>query len=204
MLFPLTEWVPASIDGPWLREALPWTGHWQRGPGPQIVPITLRGGERVSVVPLICYDVLFPAFVAEAAAMGADFIVTLSNDSWFPDERAPRLHLVSAAFRSIETRLSQVRATNSGISAMIMPTGEIIAETRWAARQTLITRLPKSGRMTPPAMTLGPYLGPVTLAAALLFALSAIVRHRGAPKDEAQEPPQRRRKKRKYAGTRPK
>src|SRR5262249_24767107 len=119
MLFPLTEWVPDALDADWLRRALPWTGRWSRGPGPEVIKIALPDGRSISVVPLICYDVLFPGFVASAARRDADLIVTLSNDSWFPDERAPKLHLISAAFRSIETRLPQVRATNSGISAMI-------------------------------------------------------------------------------------
>jgi len=181
MLFPLTEWVPASIDSEWLREWMPWSGHWERGPGPRVVALPLRDGSRISVVPLICYDVLFSDYVAEAAAMGADLIVTISNDSWFPDERAPRLHLASAAFRSVETRLPQVRATNSGISAMITPTGQIIAETGWEKRQTLVASLAGAGRGATLAVTLGRYLGYATLAAALLVLVQSILRTRAAP-----------------------
>jgi apolipoprotein N-acyltransferase len=181
MLFPLTEWVPASIDSAWLRDWMPWSGHWERGPGPRVVALPLRDGSRISVVPLICYDVLFPEFVAEAAAMGADLIVTLSNDSWFPDERAPRLHLASAAFRSVETRLPQVRATNSGISAMITPTGQIIAETGWQKRQTLVATLSGAERGKTLAVAWGRYLGHATLAVALLLLVQSILRTRAAP-----------------------
>jgi apolipoprotein N-acyltransferase len=181
MLFPLTEWVPSSIDSEWLREWMPWSGHWERGPGPRVVALPLRDGSRISVIPLICYDVLFSDFVAEAAGMGADLIVTISNDSWFPDERAPRLHLASAAFRSIETRLPQVRATNSGISAMITPTGQIIAETGWEKRQTLVASLAAAGRGATLAVTLGRYLGLATLGAALIVLLQSILRTRAAP-----------------------
>jgi apolipoprotein N-acyltransferase len=181
MLFPLTEWVPASIDSEWLREWMPWSGHWERGPGPRVVALPLRDGASISVVPLICYDVLFPDFVAEAAAMGADLIVTLSNDSWFPDERAPRLHLASAAFRSVETRLPQVRATNSGISAMITPTGQIIAETGWEKRQTLVASLAGAGRGRTLAVAWGRYLGHATLAVALVLLVQSILRTRAAP-----------------------
>ena len=191
MLFPLTEWVPAAIDSDWLRRNMPWTGRWERGPGPRVVDIALRGGERASVVPLICYDVLFPGFVAEAARGGADLIVTISNDSWFPDERAPRLHLVSAAFRSIETRLPQVRATNSGISAMIAPTGEITAETRWEARETLSASFVLSGRPITLAVVLGPWLGPTLLLAGSILTVIAARRPR---------PAQRRNRKRTKAG----
>jgi apolipoprotein N-acyltransferase len=173
MLFPLTEWVPGALDSAFLRELLPWTGHWERGPGPEVVRLDLRGGRLISLLPLICYDALFPDFVAEAASKEADLIVTLSNDSWFPDERAPRLHLLSAAFRSVETRLPQVRATNSGISAMITPLGEIVAATRWDARQTLVASLPSAGRMATLAVALGPWLGPLLLVAAIVLVVHA-------------------------------
>lgn len=186
MLFPLTEWVPEPLDSQWLREALPWTGHWTRGPGPRVVDIPLAGGKRVSVAPLICYDVLFPELVAEAAGMGADLIVTLSNDSWFPDARAPRLHLISAAFRSIETRLPQVRATNSGISAVISPTGEITATTRWNERETLVASLAGPAR-SGPLLSGAAWRGPALLVAALLLALRRPGRG-GPPAVEAESP----------------
>lgn len=189
MLFPLTEWVPAALDSGWLRSALPWTGRWERGPGPRVIEVPLRGGERASAVPLICYDVLFPGFVAEAARMGADLIVTLSNDSWFPDERAPRLHLISAAFRSVETRLPQVRATNSGISAVIAPSGEILAETPWAERATLAAELRWAGRKVTPAMVLGPWLGPALLALGLVLLLPSAARRQAAPPAREAEGP---------------
>ncbi|AKT43637.1 apolipoprotein N-acyltransferase [Chondromyces crocatus] len=202
MLFPLTEWVPAAIDSDWLRRELPWLGHWERGPGARVVELPLRGDRSLSVVPLICYDVLFPGFVAEAARGGADLIVTLSNDSWFPDERAPRLHLISAAFRSVETRLPQVRATNSGISAMIAPTGELLATTAWDRRETLVGRLGSTGRSVTLAMVLGPWLGPLLLGGALvlLFAL----RRRPGLREPGEPLPQSKRRKRTKPGTRTK
>ena len=44
----------------------------------------------------------------------------MSNDSWFTDYPVgARLHLAVAAFRSIETRLPQVRVTTNGLSAVI-------------------------------------------------------------------------------------
>ncbi|MFT3776000.1 MAG: apolipoprotein N-acyltransferase [Minicystis sp.] len=176
MLFPLTEWVPETIDSESLRRTLPWLGHWTRGPGPKVVPLALRGGERVSVLPLICYDVLFPDLVGEGAALGADWIITLSNDAWFPDARAPRLHLISAAFRSIETRLPQARATNSGISAIISPTGDITARTGWDERAALAGRMTTAGRTITLAVAIGPWRAPLAALATLLIVLDAIRR----------------------------
>jgi len=199
MLFPLTEWVPPILDSEELRAWLPWTGHWQRGPGPKVIPLELPGGERASVLPLICYDVLFSDFVADAAALGADLIITLSNDSWFPDDRAPKMHLVAAAFRSIETRLPQVRSTNSGISAVISPAGSILRETRWAKREALSASVPMIDRMVTPAVAFRRWFMPALLGAALLLVGRALVRgtrgtrEKNAPDDPA--PRQRRKRK---------
>ena len=178
LLFPFTERLPSWLDSTWMRERLPWAGHWQSGPGPEVVQMNLREGKRLSVVPLICYDALSPRFVAEAADRGADLIVTLSNDSWFPDARAPRLHLISAAFRSIETRLPQVRATNSGISGMISPTGDLLAAAGWDERRTVAARVPLAQRVRTPAVVVAPWLGPVLLSAALLALLKELSGHR--------------------------
>lgn len=172
-LFPLTEWVPESLDSAALRSAMPWAGRWKRGPGAEIVRVGLSGRDDLRVVPLICYDVVFPGSVASAAAKGADLLVTLSNDSWFPDGRAPRLHLVSAAFRSIETRLPQVRATNSGISAFISSDGEILAQTRFDAQETLVRRIPRGPRGVTPMVAFGFLLAPLLLALSALLVARA-------------------------------
>ncbi|MRG91420.1 apolipoprotein N-acyltransferase [Polyangium spumosum] len=169
MLFPLTEWVPPLLDSPAVRGAMPWAGHWKRGPGAQVVRVNSSVHGEIKTLPLICYDVLFPGFVAEGAAKGADLIVTLSNDSWFPDGRAPRLHLVSAAFRSIETRLPQVRATNSGISAIVSPDGELLARTRFDQEDTLAAEVPRGARVVTPMVAFGHLRAPVLLALVALL-----------------------------------
>lgn len=179
MLFPLTEWVPEALESETLRGAMPWAGRWKRGPGAEVVHLGLSGRDDLLIAPLICYDVVFPGAVAEAAAKGADLLITLSNDSWFPDERAPQLHLVSAAFRSVETRLPQVHATNSGISAFIAPDGEILAQTRFDARETLSRRIARGSRVVTPMVAFGFLLAPLLLAlSALLLARAFWLRAR--------------------------
>jgi apolipoprotein N-acyltransferase len=142
---------------------------------------------------------LFSGFVADAAALGADLIITLSNDSWFPDARAPKLHLISAAFRSIETRLPQVRSTNSGVSAVISPAGTILRETRWAKREALAASLPMIDRMVTPAVAFRKWIMPGLLGVALLLVGRSLVRGKDAPDEPGppQQPPRRQRRKRK-------
>jgi len=54
-------------------------------------------------------------------------VVNLANDGWFGDSSEPAFHLAQAQLRAIEQRRFLVRATTSGISAVIAPSGEIVA-----------------------------------------------------------------------------
>jgi apolipoprotein N-acyltransferase len=80
-LFPLTEYVPSWLDGPALRRALPWTGDWQPGNGARVFPLRLRDGREVTVLPLICRDDVDPGLALDGARLGAQAILTMSNDS---------------------------------------------------------------------------------------------------------------------------
>jgi apolipoprotein N-acyltransferase len=163
MLFPLTEWVPDVLDTPSLRAWLPWTGRWKRGPGPRMVDFRINGDRVLKVAPLICYEALFPSYVAAEVRQGADLLLTLSNDSWFSGTPAPRLHLMHAAFRSIETRTAQVRVTNSGVSAFIDPAGTWTSEMEDNQRASTVMRVPAADRLGSLAGAWGDWLGPVAL-----------------------------------------
>ena len=167
-LFPLTERVPAVLESSVVRRWLPWLGTWTPGGGPRVVPLKLPGGRVLRIAPLICYDAVDPGFVLAAVRRGADVIVTLSNDSWFVTGAGPRLHLVVSAFRSIETRRPQVRATNTGISAVISPTGEFLASAGIDERATLVATV-AGGSSRSLMLAWGDWLGPTTFVYAVLL-----------------------------------
>ncbi len=128
--FPLTEYVPSWLDGPLLRGLLPWAGGWKPGDGARVLPLRTADGREVNVVTLICLDDVRSTLAIDGARLGAQAILGLSNDSWFTAyPTGARLHLSVAAFRSIETRLPQLRLTTNGISAIIDDTGEVIVAT---------------------------------------------------------------------------
>mgnify|MGYP001567656725 CR=1 FL=1 len=170
-LFPLVERVPAWLDGAWLRRALPWLGTWTPGDGPTVLPLPRHGRGTIRIAPMICYDAVSPAHAIAATRAGAEAFVTLSNDNWFGESEGAHLHFVVSAFRSIETRRAQVRATNSGISAIITPTGAVEAFADVGERTTL------TGPVAAPApgetlmVRLGDWVGPTgaALAAAALL-----------------------------------
>jgi len=73
----------------------------------------------------ICYEVVYGNEVIEALP-DAKFLINVSNDAWFGDSLAPHQHLEIARSRAIETGRYLLRATNTGISAIIAPDGSII------------------------------------------------------------------------------
>jgi apolipoprotein N-acyltransferase len=172
-LFPLTERVPALFELSAMRQWLPWLGTWKPGTGPPVVSLRLRDGRTLRVAPLICYDAVDPRRAIAAVRDGAELIVTLSNDAWFAAGGGPRLHLVVSVFRSLETRRAQVRATNTGISAVITPTGELLATIDVGARGTLAASVVPNPSTWTLMLAWGDWFGPAALVAgAVLLAVA--------------------------------
>jgi apolipoprotein N-acyltransferase len=184
-LFPLSEWVPALLDREPVRRRMPWLGTWTPGAGAKAITVNLADGRSLRVAPLICYDALVPGLAIDAVRDGAELILTLSNDSWFEYANAPRLLLILSAFRSIETRRPQLRLTNTGMSAVITPTGEIVDLMDVGERGVMIgSVIPRDG--TTLVLRLGDWFGPASLAAVVvLLGVSLASRRRGARTDDA-------------------
>ncbi|MCL2139761.1 MAG: apolipoprotein N-acyltransferase, partial [Treponema sp.] len=74
----------------------------------------------------ICFEDTFGYISREFVRNGAELIVNLSNDAWSKSLSAQNQHLAAAVFRAVENRRSVVRATVSGQTCGIDPTGKII------------------------------------------------------------------------------
>lgn len=193
-LFPFTEYLPAWLDGPGVRRLLPWAGNWTAGNGARVLPLRLADGREIPVLPLICRDDVDPGLALAGARLGAQVILTMSNDSWFSaDGPGARLHQAAAAFRSIETRLPQFRVTSNGFSAAIDATGEILAAAGAGEPALVIADVP----VRSPAPTLmlrwGDWVGLAALAVLLVLAagpLAALCRPApaGGPETPRKEP----------------
>lgn len=83
-------------------------------------PLVTAGDDHAGV--FICYEIAFGADVTDALP-GADYLVNISNDAWFGNSLAPYQHLQIAQMRALETGRYILRATNTGISAIIRPDG---------------------------------------------------------------------------------
>jgi len=159
-------------------EYIPLIGRARFGTGgtPRVLDIPRAAGGAVRVAPIICYESLFTDHAAGGVAEGARVLVNLTNDSWFVSSSEKRLHLVMAALRSVETRRAQVRATNTGISALILPTGAIVGEGPEDEAAALTYAVPILELAETPVVRWGNWPGPLCLALLALWLLRARLR----------------------------
>ena len=123
------EYIPGIETFPWLRAMLPeGTGRFKAGSGPGIMELKQSSGTW-RLGPVICYEDLLPGFIRGVGELHPDVLVNLTSDSWFGARTEPWEHLALAVFASVELRVAMVRSVNSGVSALIDPTGRLLAKT---------------------------------------------------------------------------
>ncbi|MEO8603838.1 MAG: apolipoprotein N-acyltransferase [bacterium] len=119
LLIPFSEYVPFGDLLPTLAQRLASPSHFAAAT--DVTPLQL-GAWRLSTP--ICYEAVRPAFVRRMMREARPhLLISLANDAWFGDSQEPALHLDMARLRAVEVRRYLVRATNSGISAVIDPVG---------------------------------------------------------------------------------
>lgn len=74
----------------------------------------------------ICFEDTFGVLSANFVRNGADMIINLSNDFWSQSVQAEEQHMQLAIFRAIENRRPMIRSTNSGITCLVLPSGDIV------------------------------------------------------------------------------
>ena len=138
-LVPFGEFLPFAAQ---LRPLIDWfevpMSNFSRG---RVARPLLQVGPH-AVGASICYEDVFAAEVRQALP-DARFLINVSNDAWFGDSLAPHQHLQSARLRALENGRWLVRATNTGISAIIDPRGRV------SARLPLFERAVLTGEITP-------------------------------------------------------
>ena len=93
-------------------------------PGQAKQPVIAVGDYLAGV--LICYEIIFGQDVRQAMPQ-AGYLINISNDAWFGGSLAPYQHLQIAQMRALESARYILRATNTGISAIIKPNGSLQA-----------------------------------------------------------------------------
>ncbi|MBA3580907.1 MAG: apolipoprotein N-acyltransferase [Gammaproteobacteria bacterium] len=120
----------------------------------------------VDVGVTICYESAYDEVYREQLPK-ADFLVNVSNDAWFGDSLAPYQHLQIAQTRARESGRYLLRATNTGITAMITPQGAVTSRLASFQAGVLIVDVPLLMGATP-YVRLGHYLLLFCVIAALV------------------------------------
>ena len=131
--------------------------------------------------PLICYEAIFSGAVTGPSVQGhrPQWLLNITNDSWFGNSSGPRQHLAAAQLRAVEEGLPLIRVANTGISAVIDPYGRILGRIELGQRGFLDAPLPQ-GLKSPTPFSLTGQSGPLALIAASLIGLIVMIRRRQA------------------------
>ncbi|MGE4298814.1 MAG: apolipoprotein N-acyltransferase [Desulfovibrionaceae bacterium] len=143
-LVPFGEYVPYGEYLTFIQKLTAGVGDFS--PGAETAPLVPgarsgHGAGDIALGTLICYETIFPELAQKRVADGANVLLNISNDAWFGRTAAPVQHLHLTALRAVEQGKYLIRATNTGISAIIDPRGRILAHTGLFRAQVLDARV---------------------------------------------------------------
>ena len=174
-LVPYGEYLPMRpiLSAIGLSRLAPGDLDFAPGPGPRTITLP-HGWGKVGFQ--LCYEIIFSGEVVDRADR-PDFIFNPSNDAWF-GRWGPPQHLAQARLRAAEEGMAVIRATPTGISALVAPTGRIVASLPWRKAGIIRAVVPEPLL----GLTLFARLGnliPLTLGFLLLGIAIALGRRRG-------------------------
>ncbi|CUI17576.1 Apolipoprotein N-acyltransferase [Candidatus Protochlamydia naegleriophila] len=74
----------------------------------------------------ICYEETYGDLMRDNRRKGAELLVNLTNDGWYPHSRLPKQHFDHARLRTVESGIPLARACNTGITGGIDSLGQIV------------------------------------------------------------------------------
>ncbi len=123
-LVPFGEYVPFRRFLPELiTRNIEMGGDLARGASsdPMVLPYGFRGGL------LICFEDVFPYLARAQVRRGADFLLVITNDSWYPASAEQEQHLANSVFRAVETGVPMIRCGSNSGSVLIHRDGSFSA-----------------------------------------------------------------------------
>jgi apolipoprotein N-acyltransferase len=147
-LVPFAERVPFSEELSFLN-VMQWNfgmGGWGVGKEATVFHLTRANGSATGFSNMICYESVFPGFVASFVRNGAQFLTVITNDSWWGNTSGAYQHKQFAVLRAVENRRWVIQCANGGISCFIDPFGHILHSTAMYERVTAVESIrPQTG-----------------------------------------------------------
>ena len=104
--------------------------------------ITLMHAGDIPVGCAVCYESVYGEYYTDYIRKGARAMTIITNDAWWGNTPGYKQHLSYASLRAIETRRAIARCANTGISAIVSPSGEITQPTPWWEQAVICGALP--------------------------------------------------------------
>jgi len=163
-LVPFTEYLPLKdLLGGFVRFMQVPMSDFSSGKHDQ--PLLEVAGQKVGIS--ICFEDAFGEEVIRTVPE-ASLLVNVSNDAWFADSWAPRQHLQIARMRALETGRYMMRATNTGMTAVIDHQGQVTAEApQFEVFALTATVIPRQGAT--PYTLVGNWLIVLLLSAGVVY-----------------------------------
>jgi apolipoprotein N-acyltransferase len=164
-LVPYGEYLPMRplLSSIGLSRLAPGDVDFTPGPGPRSIDL---GGQWGKVGFQLCYEIIFSGHVVDERDRPA-FIFNPSNDAWF-GRWGPPQHLAQARLRAAEEGIPVLRATPTGISAVIDARGNVVKQLPWRTAGVIDEVLPPAANSATLFARFGNAI-PLILGFALIF-----------------------------------
>lgn len=131
--------------------------------------------ESIPVGCAVCYESVYGEYCTEYVRKGARLLTVITNDAWWGDTPGYKQHLSYSCLRAIETRRWIARSANTGISAIIDPSGKVVSHTSWWQPEVLKGKVGLSDEKTFFVIH-GDFIGRLSTLMAALILLATLVR----------------------------
>ena len=99
-------------------------------------------GQSTKIGCAVCYESVYGEYYTDYIRKGARAMTIITNDAWWGNTPGYRQHLSYASLRAIETRRAIARCANTGISAIVSPSGKILQPTPWWEQAVIKGQVP--------------------------------------------------------------
>ena len=93
----------------------------------------------------ICYEVLVESYIRKylnsVSPIKPDFLLNLTNDSWYGKSNEPYQHKFLSHWRAVENQIPMVRSTNTGLTSILYPDGTESETIDWYVEDVLDVKL---------------------------------------------------------------
>lgn len=122
VLVPMGEYIPFAFCRE-LAAQYGVMGSFKEGESAKVMQ-----GSKANFGVCICYEETFGNLTCENRQLGADLLINLTSDAWFPNSRLPQQHFDHARLRTVENGVPLLRACNTGVTGAFDSLGRVVGK----------------------------------------------------------------------------